>query len=146
MSSDGSKMRTAYSYIQGTHTFFQLQLAESPKALVEEAQKKAKECIAQAYSELMHLNLKDPGYSLLQDLYGQANAEYFKARLAFRRSQLNEGNEALTQLAEAATYFTRCQAHALQVHEALVLPPTGPTDLGLRPFGGDWALWETRIK
>jgi len=57
-----------------------------------------------------------------------------------------KNNIRQTALAEAATYFTRCQAHALQVHEALVLPPTSPTDLGLRPFGGDWALWETRIK
>ncbi|MFO7867311.1 MAG: hypothetical protein R6V02_10965 [Candidatus Aminicenantes bacterium] len=58
----------------------------------------------------------------------------------------DKGNEALAQLAEAATCFTRCQAHALQVYEALVPPPTSPSDLGLLPFGGDWALWETRIK
>jgi len=144
--SDGSVMRTAYSYTQGTHTFFQLRLAESPKALVEEAQNKAKENIAQAYSELMHLTHKDPGYSSLQGTYGQANAEYFKGRLAFRRAQLAQGNEALAHLAEAATYFTRCQAHARQVYEALMPPPTSPSDLGLLPFGGDWALWETRIK
>jgi hypothetical protein len=144
--SDGSVMRTAYQYIQGTHTFFQLRLAESPKALVEEAQKKAKQFIAQAYSELMHLTYKDPGYSSLQEIYGRANTEYFKGRLAFRRAQLTQGNQALANLAEAATNFARCQAHALQVYEALVPPPASPSDLGLLPFGGDWALWETRIK
>jgi len=144
--SEGSTMQPTYPYIAGTHTFFQLRLADSPKAMVKDAQKRAQDAIALAYQELMHLNFNDSGFTSLQEIYSQANAEYFKGRMAFRKAQLTQGNQALAYFAEAATNFTRCQAHAKQVYEALVPPPTSPSELGLRPFGGDWAVWETRIK
>jgi uncharacterized protein YyaL (SSP411 family) len=47
---------------------------------------------------------------------------------------------------EAATAFTHPQAHARQVYEALVSPPTSPSDLGLEPFGGNWTERETRVR
>jgi len=139
-------MRSSYPYIDGTHTFYRLTLAAGPKEAVEAAQKAAGSDIATAYAELMSLNFTDTGYAGLNELYSLANAEYYQGKVEFNRGLLSSGNEALLFLAKAATAFTRAQAHALQVYEALVPAPTSPSDLGLKPFGGDWAAWETEIR
>jgi hypothetical protein len=94
----------------------------------------------------MHLNFTDTGYAALDQLYSQANAEYYQGNVALDRALLGNGNEAMNRFAQAATAYTRSQAHARQVYEALVPQPTSPTDLGLRPFGGDWATWETTVR
>jgi hypothetical protein len=141
--SNGKPMRTNYQFIDGTHTFFQLRLTGSPKAVVEQAKKDAKNELAAAYSEFMHLIPKDQGYDQLQNMYSKANQEYYQGNLAMNRALLTQGNDALLYLAKAATRYTRCQAHAQEVYEALVPPPTSPSDLGLRAFGGAWADWET---
>jgi hypothetical protein len=65
--------------------------------------------------------------------------------MASNQAVLASGNAALAHLGKAATSFARAQALARQVYEALVPPATSPSDLGLRPFGGDWAEWETRV-
>jgi hypothetical protein len=144
--SDGSELRTNYQYIEGTHTFYRLRLAANPTAVVEQAKADAKHDIATAYTELMQLNFTDAGYAALDDLYSLANAEYYQGNVALDRGLLSTGHEALRNFAEAATAFTRSQAHAMQVYEALAPQPTSPTDLGLRPFGGDWATWETTVR
>jgi hypothetical protein len=144
--SNGEEMRSSYPYIKGTHTFYELRLADSPQEVVESAQKAASSKIASAYKKLMYLNFTDAGYAALDDLYSLANAEYYQGKVFFNKAQLASGNDALYNLAKAATYFTRSQAHALQVYEALVPAPTSPSDLGLKPFGGDWATWETNLE
>jgi len=144
--SSGKEMRTNYQYIEGTHTFYRLRLAANPKAVVDQAKDDAKNDIATAYKELMHLNFTDTGYAALDDLYSQANAEYYEGNIAFDQALLSSGNEALQHFAKAATAFTRSQAHARQVFEAVVPQPTSPSDLGLRGFGGDWATWETTVR
>jgi len=93
----------------------------------------------------MFLNFTDSGYAALNKLYGQANAEYFLGRNAMNLALLKQGNESLKLFSRAVTAFTHSQAHAQQVYEALVPPPTSPSDLGLKPFGGDWASWETKV-
>jgi len=143
--SDGEEMRSSYPYIDGTHTFYKLALAATPKAAVEAAQKEASKNIATAYKILMYLNFTDAGYAALNELYSLANAEYYRGKTYFSKGLLAEGHDALRWLAKAATSFTRSQAHALQVYEALVSAPTSPSDLGLKPFGGDWATWETKV-
>jgi hypothetical protein len=112
---------------------------------VETAEKTARNELAKAYSELMQINFTDTGFAGLNGLYSEAVAELHKGAEAYNKSFLTDGNEALALLAEAATQYTRSQAHARQVYEALVPPPTSPSDLGLRPFGGDWAEWETKV-
>lgn len=144
--SDGTEMRSTYPYIDGTHTFYKLTLAANPQAVVQAAQKAARDCIATAYAELMHLNFTNSGYAALNELYSLANAELFKGHNMFNKAQLASDNEQLYMYAKSATYFARCQAHAMQVYEALVPAPTSPSDLGLKPFGGDWAEWETVIR
>jgi DNA polymerase III alpha subunit len=123
-----------------------LTLAAGPAETVKAAQKAASFDIATAYAELMSLNFTDTGYTGLNELYSLANTEYYQGKAELNKGLLASGNEALLFLAKAATAFTRAQAHALQVYEALVSAPTSPSDLGLRPFGGDWATWETKIK
>ena len=143
--SDGQTMHSSYPYIEGTHTFYQLKLAASPKEMVEAAQKTAGLFIAKAYKELMYLNFTDTGYAALNELYSLANAEFYQGKVFFNKGLLATGHEAVSYLAKATTSFTRSQAHALQVYEALVPAPSSPSDLGLKPFGGDWATWETEV-
>ena len=78
MASNGEEMRSSYPFIHGTHTFYRLTLAASPKAVIGEAKKAARDDIATAYKELMHLNYTDNGYAPLNDLYSLANAEYYR--------------------------------------------------------------------
>jgi hypothetical protein len=138
-------MHTSYPYIKGTHTFYTLTLAATPKEAVQAAQKDASLCIAKAYEKLMVLNFTDTGYAALDELYSLANAEYYQGKVFFNKGLLASGNDTNRYFAKAATSFTRSQAHAQQVYEALVPAPSSPSDLGLRPFGGDWATWETSI-
>jgi hypothetical protein len=143
--SDGEEMRSSYPYIDGTHTFYKLTLASNPKEAVEAAQEEASTNIATAYKKLMYLNFTDTGYAALNKLYSLANAEYYQGKIFFNKGLLADGNDVLYWLAKAATSFTRSQAHAQQVYEALIPAPTSPSDLGLKPFGGDWTTWETKV-
>ncbi len=143
--SDGSEMRSTYQHVHGTHTFFRLRLAEAPKAVVEQTKSDAKDDIATAYNVFMQMRMNDAGYAFLEDLYALANTEYFRGCDALNNALLSSGDNAIASFSKAATAFTRSQAHAMQVYEALVPPATSPSDLGLRPFGGDWAQWETRV-
>jgi hypothetical protein len=142
---DGSTMRPTYQYTAGTHTFCHLRLAAGPKEFVEAAREYADEAIASAYGRLMFLNFSDPGYPELKALYGTAVEEMFEGRDFYNKALLSEGGERLALFARSASLFARSQAHAGEVFEAIVPPPTSPSDLGLRPFGGDWASWETRV-
>jgi hypothetical protein len=143
--SDGSVMKPTYRYAAGTHTFYRLRLAKDPLALVKAARVAAEEEIAEAYGQLMTLNYRDAGYAALKDLYGKAVAEMFEGRNFFNRAVLAEGNEALRLFGRAASLYARAQAHAREVFEALEPAPTDPAGLGLRPFGGGWATWETSL-
>ena len=144
--SDGSPMLSNYQYIDGTHTFFTLRLKQDPKSVVKEAKKDAKNSLAAAYKEFMQVTPKDdPSYSTLQKLYSTANVEYYRGNLAWNKARTTSGRESIAWMAKAATGYTRCQARATEVYEALVPPATSPSDLGLKPFGGDWATWETEV-
>ncbi len=145
MASSGGQLRSNYQYIDGTHTFYRLRLAADPKAVIDQAKEHAYVDLSTAYSELMQLNYRDTGFAALEELYSLANAEYYRANIAFDRALLSSGNEALKLFGKAATQYTRAQAHAMQVYEAMVPQPTSPSDLGLRLFGGDWATWETTV-
>ncbi|MCJ7581028.1 MAG: hypothetical protein MUP98_10900, partial [Candidatus Aminicenantes bacterium] len=85
------------------------------------------------------------GYAALNELYSLANAELYQGNKVLNKALLSNSNSQLYLYAQAATFFSRCQAHAMQVYEALVPAPTSPSDLGLKPFGGDWAEWETEV-
>ena len=145
MASSGEPMRSNYQYIDGTHTFYKLHLTKNPKAVADLAKKDAKDALAAAYKEFMQWTPKNPGFGALNQIYSSANAEYYRGNLALNKALLSGGNDALAQFARAATAFTRCQARAIQVYEAFIPPATSPSDLGLKPFGGTWAEWETNV-
>ena len=145
IASDGSVMQPAYKYISGTHAFYCLHLTDSPLSMAKRAHKTADDDLSKAYSQLMHLTFADQEYYGLNQLYGKGVSEYFEGINYLNQALLTEANESLFLLSKAVTYFTRSQAHAQQVYEALVPPPTSPSDLGLKSFGGDWAKWETRV-
>jgi len=145
IASDKSVMKPTYRYPAGTHTFYRLRLAKGPAELVKAARQAAEEEIANAYGKLMFLNYRDTGYAGLKELYGQAVAESFEGRNEFNRAVLAEGNRALALYARAASLYARAQAHVREVFEALEPAPTSPSGLGLRPFGGNWAAWETAV-
>ncbi len=142
---DGTVMTPTYRYTAGTHTFYRLRLAKNPVEVVKAADKAAEEEISAAYGKLMVLNYGDRGYEGLKSLYGKAVAELFEGRKAFAKAILAGGDQALALHGRAASLFARAQAHALEVFEALAPPPTSPSALGLRPFGGDWAVWDTPV-
>ncbi len=145
MAYNGKPMRSNYQYIDGTNTFYRLQLASAPKDVVNRAKADAKDYLATAYKEFMQLTPKDTEYAYLKEIFSNANKEYYRGNQAFDKALLANGNEALLLFAKAATEYTRCQAHAMEVYEAILPPATSPTDLGLKPFGGDWAEWETKV-
>jgi len=120
--------------IAGTHAFYNLALASSPAEIVSIANNEAEEYIGEAYSKLMWLNYTDAGYAALDELYSLANTEYYEGVNWKTKATLAKGDEALFYFARAATAFTRSQAHAKQVHNALVPPAACPEDLGLQPY------------
>jgi len=130
--------------IEGTHTFYRLALASSPAAVAAISKTDAHACIGQAYRKLMTVSYKDPGYSVLNDLFSDAVAEYYQGANAHNRASFAMGNEALGYFSNAATAFTRAQVRAKQVYNALVPPATAPEQLGLNPYGGSWAKWATK--
>jgi len=145
MAYNGKPMLSNYQFIDGTHTFYSLQLASGPKEVVNKAKADAKNDLAKAYKEFMQLTPKDIEYALLKEMFSNANKEYYRGNQAFDKALLANGNEALLMFAKATTQYTRCQAHAMEVYEAIVPPATSPSDLGLKMFGGDWAKWETNV-
>ncbi|MCJ7507293.1 MAG: C45 family autoproteolytic acyltransferase/hydrolase [candidate division Zixibacteria bacterium] len=126
--------------IAPTHTFYELKLAVSPEAVAEAAGETALYDIGMAFQKLREkMNLTDPGYTGLSDILSQATAEYFEGFNALNEgSMIGSGNEALSAFGKATTLFANAQAHALQVYEALVPPPTSPDKMGLKP----WGSWE----
>jgi len=131
----------AYPYVRGTHTFFRLTLAAGPREVASEAKAAAAREIASAYAAFMSTRCTDTGYASLNDLYALANEEYYQGGNFHNRGLLSGGREETFDLARATTAYARAQ----QIYEALNPPPTSPSDLALRPFGGDWADWETEV-
>ncbi len=101
--------------IDGTHTFFELTLADSPAKVVTNARSAAYGRISEVHRKMMKLNYTDPGYAVLDEKFSTAKAEYFEGINWNNKAKLTEGDDALALYAKAATSFTRSQAHAIQV-------------------------------
>ena len=70
-------------------------------------------------------------YSMRQRLNG-IKGLYYEDRVQGGRA---EGNQGVYMWSKALRAYTRCQALAKQVYNALVPPATKPEDLGLKPWG-----------
>lgn len=123
--------------IAGTHSFYKLTLAANPEKVVGAAKNDAHDTLADAYHEFMMLKYNDPGYGFLDALNSLATTEYYEGVHAYHRGVLADGNEALLYFAQAATAFTRSQAHARHLYNSLVPPATKPDDLGLKPYSAE---------
>ena len=130
--------------IDGTYSFYRLTLPAGPEKVVQDAREAAFDYLAEAYRELMVLSYSDNRYAPLKKIYSEAVAEYYKGINAENKALLAGGNDSIHLLSKAATKFTRSQAHAQQIYEALKPPPTRPEDLGLQPYGGAWGRWATQ--
>jgi hypothetical protein len=120
--------------IAGTHSFYELTLASSASDVVGIAGDVAHHYIAMAYQELMWLNYGDVGFEGLNELFSLANTEYYEGVNWASKARFAGGNEAMLYNAQAATSFTRAQAHAKEIYNALVPPAVTPKDLGLHPY------------
>lgn len=120
--------------IAGTHTFYELTLADSPAKVVNNARGAAFNRISEVHVRMMKLNYTDPGYADLNELFSQAKAEYYEGISWNHKAKLVDGNDALAFYAKSATSFTRSQAHAIQVYHALVPAASRPDDLGFDPY------------
>lgn len=141
---DGSTMHSAYQYIHPTHTFFTLHLKSGPAAVTAQAQKDARGAMAAAYKAFMLVKPDDSSYAVCEGLHTDANRAYYTGKAAMNRALQAQGRDAVLLFSQAATCLARCQVKAARLLEVLAPPPTSPSDLGLRPFGGDWASWETK--
>jgi len=145
--SDGCAARVAYPHapqghyyrITPTYSFYELKLASSPEELTEAAKNRAQYELYYANQELRKLNWSDVAYAPLDAIFNQAAIEWHKGQ-HYRDPVVmakTKGNETIYIWGKAIRAFTRCQALAKQVHNALVPPATRPEDLDLRP----WEYW-----
>ena len=127
--------RLGHSYlIAPTYSFYNLTLASNPAEVVESAADAAHDVHAMAFRELSKLNYSSPGYAVLNGLFSESVAEYYRGKVSENKGILAEENPALSYFSEAATAYVRAQALGLQVYHALVPPATTPQDLGLTPI------------
>ncbi len=122
--------------IENTYTFYRLTLVTEPSKISGNAQTDAKASITEANNQLIKLTLTNPLYWNLSERFSLAKKEYYEGLDWQNRAKLAKRNEALLYFSKAATAFVMCQAHAKQVYEALVPPPTNPRDLGLGEYLG----------
>lgn len=147
--SNGSLCRTssplgprAHFYrIAPTYSFYQLQLADSPEAVVSAAKDRAQYELYNANLELRKLNYWDPPYVPLNKIFNRAAIEWRKGYEYRNLANVTKGVEAIYHYSKALRGFTGCQAFAKQVYNALVPPAEKPEDLGLKGWLGDWGEW-----
>lgn len=133
-----------YYQIAPTYSFYQLKLASGPKEAVQAAKVRSKYELYYANRELRKLGYAGTAYGLLDEIFNQAVNEWNKGHYYL------QGYEGLVigfkpkkraniyDLSNAIRAFTRCQALARKVYNALVPPAVSPEDLGLQP----WGYWE----
>ena len=130
--------------IAPTFSFYHLKLASSPEQVMTAAMLQAQHDLHYANQELRKLTYWDSPYAPLDEIYNKAAIEWFKGSYYQGLARKATGNERIYDLSKATRGFTRCQAFARQVYDALVPPATKPEDLGLRPWFGDWGDWATK--
>lgn len=143
---------TGHNYlIEPTWSFYELKLASGPDKVMGSAKRRAQHCLYYANRELRKLNYSNSAYAPLDAIFNEAVAEWYKG-LWYEglwqsyyqcRAATTKGNEYVYNVGKAVRGFTRCQALAQKVYNALVAPATCPEDLGLQPWFGEWGEWAT---
>jgi len=130
--------------IAPTFSFYQLKLAASPDKVTTAAMFQAQHDLHYANQALRKLTYWDTPYAPLDEIYNRAATEWFKGGYYQGLALKTTGNECIYNLSKATRSFTRCQAFAGQVYNALIPPATSPEDLELQPWFGDWGEWATK--
>jgi len=125
-----------------TRTFFQLKLADSPAGVAAAAKYQAEINLFFANMELRKLDYHDPAYAPLDEIYNQALIEWTIGDRCVGQPfgmpiglvKLAPEDQAIYYYARGIRAFTRCQALARKVYNALVPPAMTPEDLGLAPY------------
>ena len=136
---------SAHSFrVAPTFSFYQLKLASGPDQVTTAAMLQAQHDLHYANQELRKLTYWDTPYAPLDEIYNKAATEWFRGGYYQSLARKTTGNESIYNLSKASRAFTRCQALAKQVYNALVPPATNPEDLGLQPWFGNWGEWATK--
>jgi len=122
-----------YYGIAPTHSFYQLKLDSSPAGVTSAAKNRAQYDLYYANTELRKLNYPDAAYAPLDEIFNRATTEWIKGDYYDGLASKTTGNDSICNWGKATRAFTRCQALARKVYNALVPPPSKPEDLGLKP-------------
>jgi hypothetical protein len=123
-----------YYYPDSPYSFWELKLASTPAAVVTTAGQQAEDDVNKAGEELAKLAADNSGRAALDKVLAQASVNFYRGKYYEALADGAEGNESVYNRAKALRAFTRSQARARQVYNALVPPPDSPDDLGLKPF------------
>ncbi len=116
----------AHQYQPGkTWTYFELKLAESPKAVAEAAREVAIKNIESVQNELSKVNISKKVERALNDILAKANDNLAVGEQCMKDAE-NKGKEEIYYISRATRSFAAAQAYANQVYEALVPPKTKP--------------------
>jgi hypothetical protein len=132
-----------YYPVAPTYSFYQLKLAASPSEVILAAKERGRYDLYYANQELMKLTYWDVPYAPLKEIFNKAATEWIKGDYYLNKAGKSTGNDPIYHYGKGLRAFSRCQAYANQVYEALVPPPVKPTDLGLRKWFGKWGKWAT---
>jgi hypothetical protein len=132
-----------YFPIAPTYTFYELQLAADPAAVVTAAKKRSQYDLYYANKELRKLTYSDAAYAPLDKIFNEAATESQVGDYYLGLARSTRGNDSITNYAKALRAFTKCQAYAKQVYQTMGPPADDPTDLGLREWSGDWGVWKS---
>ena len=123
-------------------TYFELTLAASPTEMVQAAKSTCDYAMFYANRALSKLTIHDLEWAPMTKVFNKAAAAYQKGDFFLTAARDMEGMKAVNQLSKALRFYVRCQALSRHVTETLEGAPSCPSDLGLRPWLGDWGEWD----
>ena len=115
--------------IEPTHSFYEINLQDSPEATTLKAERTARDYIGMAMTEMNKLDYGDREYAVLNEIFTEAKAKYYEGINLKRSAQVTDGNESLFNFSKAMTAYTVSQALSMQVYNALAGVPLKPADL-----------------
>jgi hypothetical protein len=133
--------RAAYP-VDPLHSFYQLKLEPSIPEITNAALTQAAYELIRADRELMKLSYFNPAFAPLKEIFEKATIERRKGESYQFYAKNTEGNDSIYNWGKALRSYTKCQAYAQHVYEALVTPPHTPEDLFLKP----WGYWVETIR
>lgn len=118
--------------IHPTHSFYEIALSSEPGKITGAAKKTAESDLYKTVVQLEKLNFGDIRYPPLAKIFAGAKKEWFRGIWAEADAAVSNAEDAIYFTSKAVTAFTKCQAKARQVFNALIPPATNPLHLGLK--------------